>query len=59
MQIFYSYNSQIQKKVFKALLKAGIVVRNRASEVKNCLRITIGTKIENNQLLAILKDLEG
>jgi histidinol-phosphate aminotransferase len=47
------------KKVFKALLKAGIVVRNRASQVKNCLRITIGTKIENNQLLAILKDLEG
>ena len=47
------------KSVFNALLKAGIVVRNRATQVENCLRITIGTKIENNQLLKILKDLRG
>jgi histidinol-phosphate aminotransferase len=44
--------------VFNALLKAGIVVRNRATQVENCLRITIGTKIENNQLLKILKELQ-
>jgi histidinol-phosphate aminotransferase len=47
------------KSVFNALLKAGIVVRNRATQVENCLRITIGSKIENNQLLKILKDLRG
>jgi histidinol-phosphate aminotransferase len=47
------------KKIFDALLKAGIVVRNRAAHVENCLRITIGTKIENNQLIKILKDLQG
>jgi histidinol-phosphate aminotransferase len=46
------------KKVFNALLNAGIVVRNRATQVENCLRITIGTKIENNQLTKILKDLQ-
>jgi histidinol-phosphate aminotransferase len=39
-------------------LNAGIVVRNRATQVENCLRITIGTKIENNQLTKILKDLQ-
>ena len=47
------------KRIFNALLKAGIVVRNRATQVENCLRITIGTKIENNQLLKILKELQG
>ena len=46
------------KLVFNALLKANIVVRNRANQVENCLRITIGTKIENKQLLKILKDLQ-
>jgi histidinol-phosphate aminotransferase len=45
--------------VFNALLKAGIVVRNRATQVENCLRITVGTKKENNQLLKILKDIQG
>ena len=45
--------------VFNALLKVGIVVRNRATQMENCLRITIGTKIENKQLLKILKELQG
>jgi histidinol-phosphate aminotransferase len=47
------------KKVFNTLLNAGIVVRNRATQVKKCLRITVGTKIENNKLIKILKDLQG
>ena len=46
-------------KVFKALLKAGVVVRNRTTEVENCLRITIGLKIENKKLIKILKELQG
>jgi histidinol-phosphate aminotransferase len=45
------------KFVFNALLKEGIVVRNRANQVKNCLRITVGLKTENKQLLKILKEL--
>ena len=47
------------KLVFNGLLKAGIVVRNRATQVDNCLRITIGLRVENNQLLKILKELQG
>lgn len=42
--------------VFKSILKAGIVVRNRASQVENCLRITVGTKEENRKLIKALKE---
>lgn len=43
--------------VFKTLLKNGIVVRNRASQIENALRITIGTKSENEQLINLLKEI--
>jgi len=46
------------KIVFNALIKAGIVVRDRANQIENCLRITIGTKYQNEKLLNILKELE-
>ena len=44
---------------YNQLIKAGIVVRNRSSQplCENCLRITIGTKEENNQLISTLKSL--
>lgn len=44
---------------YNQLIKAGIVVRNRSSQplCENCLRITIGTKEENNQLIKTLKSL--
>jgi len=45
--------------IYNYLLENGIIVRNR-SRVKlcdNCLRITIGTKTENNQLLAALRKM--
>lgn len=46
-------------KRYLQLLKKGIVVRNRTSQVlcTNCLRITIGTPVENNQLITTLKSL--
>ena len=43
--------------IYQYLMENGIIVRNR-SRVKlcdNCLRITIGTKTENSQLLAALR----
>ena len=43
--------------IYNYLMENGIIVRNR-SRVKlcdNCLRITIGTKTENSQLLAALR----
>ena len=43
--------------IFQTLLKNGIVVRNRAAQIKNTLRITIGTKTENEQLIKFLKEI--
>ncbi len=44
-------------KRYNELLSKGIVVRNRSSQplCENCLRITIGTEKENNQLMNALK----
>ncbi len=44
--------------VFKSLIQNGIVVRNRSSQIPNCLRITIGTLSENENVLKILKEIE-
>ena len=45
-----------EKVVFQKLLNNGVVVRNRASQIDNCLRITVGTKTENEQLIKLLKE---
>ncbi|WP_396152413.1 histidinol-phosphate transaminase [Flavobacterium sp.] len=44
---------------YNQLIQAGIVVRNRSNQplCENCLRITIGTKEENSQLITTLKSL--
>lgn len=41
------------------LVKRGIIVRNRSNVINNCLRITVGTKTENNRLLKALKEREA
>lgn len=45
--------------IYNYLVEKGIIVRNRTriALCKNCLRITIGTKGENNELLAALRQL--
>ena len=45
---------------YDQLLKKGIVVRNRSKQplCTNCLRITIGTKQENNKLINAFKELD-
>jgi histidinol-phosphate aminotransferase len=43
--------------IYNSLVKKNIIVRNRASVVNNCLRITIGTRTENNMLLKTLKSI--
>jgi histidinol-phosphate aminotransferase len=45
--------------VFKELISQGIVVRNRSSQIKNCLRITIGTREENEKLMSVLNEIEA
>ena len=44
---------------YNQLIQAGIVIRNRSNQplCENCLRITIGTKEENNQLITTFKSL--
>ncbi|MCM4156099.1 histidinol-phosphate transaminase [Gramella sp. AN32] len=48
-------------KRYNQLLKKDIVVRNRSNQplCNNCLRITVGTKPENNKLISALKELEN
>jgi histidinol-phosphate aminotransferase len=46
-------------KRYDQILEKGVVIRNRAKEplCDNCLRITIGTKEENEKLIEVLKSL--
>ncbi len=45
---------------YEQLLQEGIVVRNRTNEIscENCLRITVGTQMENEKLIKALKKLQ-
>lgn len=51
-------NSELR---YKQLVKEGIVIRNRSNQVlcENCLRITIGTRQENDQLINTLKKIQN
>ena len=46
-------------KIYTELLRLGIVVRNRDGQdlCKGCLRLTVGTELENNRLIETLKKL--
>ena len=46
-------------KRYRQILEKGIVIRNRTNDAlcENCLRITIGTKVENKKLIEVLKSL--
>ncbi|MFM9989025.1 histidinol-phosphate transaminase [Flavobacterium sp.] len=46
-------------KIYNQLIENGIVIRNRSNQplCENCLRITIGTKEENEKLMTVLKSL--
>ena len=48
------------QKIYNYLVDLGIIVRNRTKVqlCKNCLRITIGTRTENQELLAALRQYE-
>jgi histidinol-phosphate aminotransferase len=45
--------------VYDALVEVGIITRNRTQYVPNCLRITVGTKNENDLLINTLKSIEA
>lgn len=46
-------------KIYNYLTDHQVIIRNRTSVVKNCVRITVGTKIENQQLLNALKQIDN
>ncbi len=56
---FFLAKMKDAQKTYDYLVDKGIIVRNRTriSLCGNCLRITIGTKSENQDLLAALRDL--
>jgi histidinol-phosphate aminotransferase len=56
---FFLAKMKDAQKTYDYLVNRGIIVRNRTriSLCGNCLRITIGTKSENQDLLAALRDL--
>jgi histidinol-phosphate aminotransferase len=56
---FFLAKMQDAQKTYDYLVDKGIIVRNRTriSLCGNCLRITIGTKSENQELLAALRGL--
>ncbi len=45
--------------IYNKLLGSGIIVRNRSCVVDNCLRITVGTKNENDRLIKALKTIQA
>lgn len=45
-------------KVYEELTKLQIITRNRAKQVNNCLRITVGKPEENRTLLKALKNIK-
>ncbi len=49
------------EKVFENLMKNGILIRNLNAHprLKNCLRVTVGTREENDQFLAQLVKIKG
>jgi histidinol-phosphate aminotransferase len=45
--------------VYEKLIEKKIIIRNRNAVIKNCVRITIGTKDENQQLIEELKKINS
>jgi len=45
-------------KIYEFLISQNIIVRNRSGQIANCLRITVGTKEENQQLLTALNQIK-
>ena len=44
-------------RMYNELVNKKVIVRNRHTVIKNCIRITVGTKQENKILLTELKDI--
>ncbi|MFN3395528.1 MAG: histidinol-phosphate transaminase [Thermodesulfovibrionales bacterium] len=54
---FILFRVRSPEKVYRSLLKKGILIRNLDSQVRGCLRVTVGTERENSLFLKALKDI--
>ncbi|MGZ5197807.1 MAG: histidinol-phosphate transaminase [Kaistella sp.] len=45
--------------LYEKLIARKIIIRNRNSVIKNCVRISVGTSVENEQLLNALKEFNN
>ncbi len=54
---FFLVECQNAEKIYNALIKKKVIVRNRNNVVKNCIRITVGTPDENQLLIEALKSI--
>lgn len=43
--------------IYSSLVARKVIIRNRDKQIKNCLRITVGSKEENEELIKYLKEL--
>ncbi|RME67949.1 MAG: histidinol-phosphate transaminase [Nitrospirae bacterium] len=53
---FILFRTKAPKKVFKGLLKRGVLIRDLTEEVPNCLRVTVGSPEENSIFIQALKE---
>ena len=45
--------------VYQELVKKKVIIRNRNSVIKNCLRITVGSPEENQKLIETLQNIDN
>lgn len=56
---FFLVEVENAEQTYNQLIKQQIIIRNRNSVIKNCLRITVGTAQENQQLINALKKISN
>ena len=56
---FLTFRINNAKEIFKALVEEGIIIRDRSNQLnmKDCLRVSVGTPAENNLFLKKLKEI--
>lgn len=55
---FYLVDVKDANRVYQSLVDQKVIVRNRNQVVRNCIRITVGSANENQQLINALKSIE-
>ncbi|GAB6184226.1 histidinol-phosphate transaminase [Thermodesulfovibrio hydrogeniphilus] len=54
---FIFFTAKNSKEIYQRLTQEGILIRDMSSVIKNALRVTIGTKEENDEFLKTLKKI--